>query len=89
MLGNTPVIRSSKGQIFRFASFPRITKIYVKGEWAPGEYCPKTFYPHIGQYGYQKTQNFMLIPNLKMKLRKSAPIKSYLKKNSKKADFVE
>ena len=29
----------------------------------------------------------MLIPNLKMKLRKSAPIKSYLKKTGKKADF--
>ena len=32
---------------------------------------PKTFYPQIGQNGYQKMQNFMLIPNLKMKLRKS------------------
>jgi len=32
-------------------------------------------------------QNFMLIPNLKMKLRKSAPIKSYLKKTIKKAVF--
>jgi len=31
----------------------------------------------VGQYGYQKTLNFMLIPNLKMKLRKSALIKSY------------
>ena len=39
------------------------------------------FSPQIGQYGYQKTQNFMLIPNLRMKLRKSAPIKSYFLKN--------
>ena len=37
----------------------------------------ETFFLHIGQYGYQKTQNFMLIPNLKTKLRKSALIKSY------------
>ena len=47
----------------------------------------KTFFPHIGQYGYQKTQNFMLIPNLKMKLRKSALIKSYFKNWSKKQFF--
>ena len=37
----------------------------------------ETFFLHLGQYGYQKTQNVMLIPNLKTKLRKSAPIKSY------------
>ena len=47
----------------------------------------KFFFPQIGQYGYQKTQNFMLIPNLKMKLRKSTPIKSYLKKTCKKTVF--
>ena len=47
----------------------------------------KFFFPQIGQYGYQKTQNFMLIPNLKIKLRKSEPIKSNFKKTSKKAVF--
>jgi len=45
------------------------------------------FSPQIGQYGYQKSQNVMLIPNLKMKLRKSTPIKSYFKKTCKKAVF--
>ena len=49
----------------------------------------ETFFLHIGQYGYQKTQNFMLILNLKTKLNKSALIKSYLKKTSQKADFWE
>ena len=45
------------------------------------------FFSQVGQYGYPKTQNFMLIPNLKMKLRKSAPIKSYFKKLAKKQFF--
>ena len=34
----------------------------------------------IGQYGYQNVQNFILIPNLKTKLKKRATIESYLKK---------
>ena len=37
----------------------------------------ETFFLHIGHYGHQETQNFMLIQNLKTKLRKSALIKSY------------
>ena len=45
------------------------------------------FFPQIGQCGFQKTQNFMLIPNLKMKLRKGALITSYFKKLPKKQFF--
>jgi hypothetical protein len=37
----------------------------------------KTVFLQIGQYGDQKMQNFMLIPNLKTKLRKKVQIKSY------------
>ena len=47
------------------------------------------FFSQVGQYGYQKTQNFMLIPNLKMKLRKIEPIKSYLKIKLAKIQFFE
>ena len=47
----------------------------------------KIFCVKIGENGYQNEQNFMLISNLKTKLRKSAPIKSYLKKTTKKAVF--
>jgi len=42
----------------------------------------------IGQYGYQNEQNFMLISNLKTKLRKSAPMRNYLKKNYQKSSFL-
>jgi len=34
-------------------------------------------------------QNFMLIPNLKTKFKKSVPLKSYLKKTMKKAVGLE
>ena len=49
----------------------------------------KTFFLQLGQNGYQKTQNFTLIPNPKTKFRKSAPIKIYFKKlaNRKKQFF--
>ena len=43
----------------------------------------------IGQNGYQNAQNFILIPNLKTKLRKRAQIKIYLEKTSKRAVFCE
>ena len=44
---------------------------------------PKFLFPQIGLYGCQKKENFMLLPNLKMKLRKSAPMKCYLKNLAK------
>ena len=43
----------------------------------------------IGQNGYQNAQNFILIPNLKTKLRKRAQIKIHLEKTSKRAVFGE
>jgi len=39
-------------------------------------YRAEHFFLQIGQYGYQKMQNFTLISNPKTKSRKSAPIKS-------------
>jgi len=39
----------------------------------------------IGQNGYQNSQNFILIPNMKTKLRK---IKIYLEKTSKRTVFL-
>ena len=48
----------------------------------------KIFSVKIGQNGYQNAQNFILIPNLKMKLRKRAQIKIYLEKTIKRAVFV-
>jgi hypothetical protein len=49
----------------------------------------KIFSVKIGQNGYQNAQNFILIPNLKTKLRKRAQIKIYLEKTSKRAVFCE
>ena len=49
----------------------------------------KIFSVKIGQNGYQNAQNFILIPNLKTKLRKSVQIKIYLEKTSKRAVFCE
>ena len=43
----------------------------------------------IGQNGYQNAQNFILIPNMKTKLRISAKIKIYLEITSKRAVFCE
>jgi len=40
----------------------------------------------LGQNGYQNAQNFIIIPNMKTKLRK---IKIYLEKTSKMAVFCE
>ena len=48
----------------------------------------KIFSVKIGQNGYQNVQNFIFIPNLKMKLRKSVQIKIYLEKTSKRAVFL-
>ena len=47
----------------------------------------KIFSVKIGQNGYQNAQNFILIPNLKKKLKKRAQIKIYLEKTSKWAVF--
>ena len=52
-------------------------------------YFEKIFSVKIGQNGYQNAQNFILIPNLKTKLRKSVQIKIYLEKTSKRAVFCE
>jgi len=50
------------------------------------KYSP--FFSQVGQYGYPKTQNFMLIPNVKMKLRKkSTNEKLFLKKTCKTTVF--
>ena len=40
------------------------------------------FFLEIGQYGYQKTQNFTLIPNPKAKFKKNAGQKSYYQKTA-------
>ena len=53
------------------------------------QFTAKAFFLQIGQYGYQKMQNFMLIPNLKMKFKKSVPLKSYSKKTVQKAVGLE
>ena len=53
------------------------------------QFTTKSFFLQIGQYGYEKMQNFMLIPNLKTKFKKSVPLKSYLKKTIKKAVGLE
>ena len=53
----------------------------------------KYFFQNTSQFFFSSNRsicvpkNFMLNPNLKMKLRKSAPIKSYFEKTSKKAAF--
>ena len=44
---------------------------------------------NIGQNGYRNAQNFILIPILKTKLKKSAQIKIYLEKTSKRTVFCE
>ena len=49
----------------------------------------KIFSVKIGQNGYLNVQSFILIPNLKTKLRKSAQIKIYLEKTGKRAVFGE
>ena len=49
----------------------------------------KIFSVKIGQNGYQNAQNFILIPNLKTKLRKRAQIKIYLEITGKRAVFCE
>ena len=51
-------------------------------------YLRKNLSAQIGQCGYENEQNFMLISNLKTKLRKSAPMRSYLKKNYQKSSFL-
>ena len=38
----------------------------------------KIFCVKIGQNGYQNAQNFILIPNLKTKLKKRATIESFI-----------
>ena len=43
----------------------------------------------LHQNGYQNAQNFILIPNLKTKLRKSVQINIYREKTSKIAVFCE
>ncbi len=53
--------------------------------WSAG--VPKSFFLQIGQYGYQKMQYFMLIPNLKTKFKKSVQLKSYSKKTIKKSSW--
>ena len=59
---------------------PILTYLRIKSY---GLYCMlrKNFCVKIGQNGYQNAQNFILIPNLKTKLRKSAQVKIYLEKN--------
>ena len=47
----------------------------------------KIFSVKIGQIGYQNAQNFILIPNLKTKLKRKAQIKIYLEKTSETAVF--
>jgi len=56
----------------------------TKRNWA--SFWKKIFSVKIGQNGYQNAQNFILIPNLKMKLRK---MKSCIENTNKRAGFCE